>query len=113
MDRIASQRAQASAELIAVVPLLLAVALAIGQLAVYGWALLSAGEAARAGARAAHTGSPPALAARRAVPGALGPAKVRTDGAEVSVSLYAPALLPGLPGVPVSAASALDPTAGR
>jgi hypothetical protein len=106
------ERAQASAELVAVVPLVLVVALAIGQLAVAGWALVTAGEAARAGARAAETGADARAAARGAVPAALEPADVEADGSEVRVRLRAPALIPGLPAVPVSAATALDPAAG-
>jgi len=103
---------QASAELVMVVPLTLLAALAVGQLAVAGWALASAGEAARAGARAAHTGADAAAAARRAVPGALTPAEVDVDGAEVRVTVDAPALLPGLAAIPVAASTALDPGAG-
>lgn len=112
MERIATERAQASAELVAVVPLVLVVALALGQLTAVGWALLTAGEAARAGARAAHVGEAAAAAARRAVPDALGPARVLVDGAEISVRVRAPALIPGLPAIPLGAAAALDPAAG-
>jgi hypothetical protein len=39
--------------------------------------------------------------------------KIRANGAEVRVSVLAPALLPGLPDIPVAASSALDPAAGR
>jgi hypothetical protein len=106
------QRGQAAAELVAVVPLVLVVTLAVGQLCVAGWALLSAGEGARAAARAAHVGGPPRAAARRALPDALAPAEIAVDGAEVRVRVRAPALLPGLPAIPVSASSALDPAAG-
>ena len=106
------ERAQASAELVAVVPLVLLATLAIGQLAVAGWGLVSAGEAARAGARAAEVGADAAAAARGAVPGPLEPAEVRVDGAEVRVRVAAPSLVPGLPAIPVSAATALDPAAG-
>jgi hypothetical protein len=103
------ERGQASAELIAVVPLVLAAALALGQLGVAGWALMSAGAGARAGARAAHVGAAPEAAVRHAVPDALEPADVARDGAEVRVRLRAPALVPGLPEIPVSASAALDP----
>jgi hypothetical protein len=96
---------------VAVVPLVLVAGLAVAQLCVAGWALLSAGEGARAGARAAHVGVPPRAAARRALPDALDPAEVAVEGAEVRVRVRAPALLPGLPAIPVSAASALDPAA--
>jgi hypothetical protein len=106
-----NERGQASAELVAVVPLALIAALALGQLVVAGWALVSAGEAARAGARAAHVGAAAEPAARRAVPDALEPAQVRTDHSEVSVRVRAPALIPGLPAIPVAASTRLDPGA--
>jgi len=106
------ERAQASAELVAVVPLVLLAAFAIAQLAVAGWALVTAGEAARAGARAAEVGSDARAAARSAVPAALGRADVEADGSEVRVRVAAPALVPGLPALPVEAATALDPAAG-
>jgi hypothetical protein len=107
-----AERAQASAELIAAVPLVLLAALAVGQLAVAGWALVTAGEAARAGARAAEVGGDARAAAREAVPEPLEPEEVRTDAGEVRVRVAAPALVPGLPAIPVSAATALDPAAG-
>jgi hypothetical protein len=112
MKRIAAERAQASAELVAVVPLALIAALALGQAVVAGWALVSAGEAARAGARTAHVGGEAEDAARKAVPGPLAPADVRADGSKVTVRVRAPALLPGLPAIPVAASAALDPDAG-
>jgi hypothetical protein len=103
---------QASVELVAVVPILVSMALLVGQLAIAGWALWSAGNAARAGARAAYVGGSAGRAARSALPGPL-----RT-GAEVSakdgvqVTVRAPALLPGIPRIPVSARTGLDPTGG-
>jgi hypothetical protein len=112
VESLAGQRGQAAAELVAVVPLVLVAALALGQLALAGWALIAAGEAARAGARAAHVGTDPAAAAARAVPDALGPADVGVRDARVDVVVRAPALLPGLPPIPVRAATALDPAAG-
>jgi hypothetical protein len=107
-----ANRGQASAELVAVVPLVLLAALAVGQLAVAGWALVTAGEAARAGARAAELGTDAVAAARAAVPEPLEPAEIHTEGAEVRVRVDAPALVPGLPSIPVAAATALDPAAG-
>ena len=112
MKRITSERAQAAAELVAVVPLARIAALLLGQAVVAGWALVSAGEAARTGARTAHGGGDAEDAARRAVPGPLEPAEVKVDGAEVEVRLRAPALLPGVPALPVAASAALDPGAG-
>jgi hypothetical protein len=99
------ERGQAAAELVAVVPILLVVVLAVAQLAIAGYALWTAGDAARAGARAALVGGDADAAAR----------SVLEDGAEVKegdrveVALRAPALLPGLPSIPLSAGAALDP----
>lgn len=102
----ARERGQASVELVAVVPLLLLVALAFAQLLVVGYALWSAGDAARAGARAALVGGDPERVAERAVPGPFR-ARVRVRDARVRVELAAPALVPGLPAMPVSASSEL------
>ena len=96
----------------AVVPLVLLAALALAQAAVAGWALLSAGEAARAGARAGAVGADASAAARAALPAALRPGDVDALGREVRVRVSAPALVPGLPAVPVIARTALDPGAG-
>jgi hypothetical protein len=106
------QRAQASVELVAVIPLLLAALLAVAQLALAGYALWSAGAAARAGARAAHVGGQAEAAARDSLPPPLrAGARITADG-PVSVSVAAPALLPGLPSIPVSASAELGPAAG-
>ena len=110
--RSRSEHGQASAELIAIVPLLVAGALALGQALVAGWALLSAGESARVGARVAHTGGDAEKAALRALPDPLEDAQVEVDGLVVRVRVLAPAVLPGVPGVPVRASAALDPEAG-
>jgi hypothetical protein len=101
---------QAAIELIAVAPLLLVLLLVVGQLVIAGFALWSAGDAARAGARAALVGGDPERAARSALPGWLEhDAEIKSDG-PVEVSVEAPALLPGIPAIPLSAATALDPT---
>ena len=112
MGRAFSERAQASAELIAIIPLLVASALALGQALVAGWALLSAGEAARSAARIAHVGGDAAEAAGKALPNLLEPADVDVDGSRVRIEVRAPALFPGIPGIPVSASAALDPEGG-
>lgn len=96
-------------ELVAVVPLLLALVLGLGQLAVAGYALWSAGEAARAGARAAHVGADPGAAARGALPAFLAPVGIARSDGGVRVEVNAPALLPGTPSIPVAASAALDP----
>ncbi|MDQ3729360.1 MAG: pilus assembly protein [Actinomycetota bacterium] len=108
----ATERAQASAELVAIVPLLVAGALFLAQGLVAGWALLSAGEAARSAARIAHVGGNAEAAARAALPDALGSAEVSVRGSSVEVEVRAPALLPGVPGIPVHASASLDPEGG-
>jgi hypothetical protein len=112
---VAGERGQASAELLAVLPLLLVALLAVGQLAVAGYALWSAGDAARAGARAVHVGGDPEEAARSAVPEWLEQGVRVDEGGEgegpVEVELRAPALIPGAPPIPVRARANLEPEA--
>lgn len=105
------QSGQAAVELIAAVPIMLAALLLVAQLAVAGHALWSAGDAARAGARAVLVGADPEDAARRALPFWLDPgAEVEAgEGAAVEVRVGAPALIPWVPAIPVEAAAALDP----
>lgn len=105
-------RGQASVELVAVLPAL-AVCLAIAaQTVLVGWALWSAGNAARAGARAAEVGSDAAAAARRALPSPLreGAAIRSSDGIRVRVRV--PAIVPGVSLPSVSAASTLHSDGG-
>ncbi len=103
---------QAAAELVAVIPLLLALLAAVAQLSIAGYALWSAGDAARAGARAAEVGGDAEEAARSALPGWLeGDAEI-DDAGPVEVTVGAPALLPGVPAIPVSAATELNPEGG-
>src|SRR4051794_12409238 len=111
-DRPRDQDGQASVELVATLPALVAVALLVAQLAVAGWALWSAANAARAGARAAYVGGSAGAAARSALPGPLRDgARVRSSG-DVEVSVDAPDLVPGLPSIPISARAGLDPEGG-
>ena len=112
MPALASQRAQASAELVAIVPLLVFGALALAQALAAGWALLNAGEAARTAARVAHVGGDAEEAAARALPRLLEPAEVEVEGSRVRVRLRTPELLPGVPSIPVAASAALDPEGG-
>ncbi len=106
-----AQRGQASVELIAAVPVLIAILLAVGQLAIVGYALWSAGEAARAGARAGYVGGDPEGAARSALPAWLeDDARIETHGS-VRVSVAAPALVPRAPALRVNAETDLDPAA--
>ena len=87
--------------------LALVLVLAVAQAAVAGYALWSAGSAARAGARAAHVGGDPEAAALSALPGWLERgADVATEG-PVEVRVSAPALVPGVPAIRIAAASDL------
>jgi len=102
------ERGQASVELVAVLPALVVCVLIAGQAVAAGWALWTAGNAARAGARAEHVGSDGEEVARRALPGTLGgDADVRSrDGVRVRVGV--PRLVPGAELPAVTAASTLD-----
>lgn len=98
------------------VPLLLVALLVVGQLAVAGYALWSAGDAARAGARAGHVGGDAERAALSALPGWLeDSARVEDRGTEgegsVEVELRAPGLILGAPAIPVRARARLAPEA--
>jgi pilus assembly protein CpaE len=101
---------QASVELVAAIPVLLVATLVVAQLAVAGYALWSAGAAARAGARAGYVGGDAEVAARRSLPAPLRrDARVEdTDADGVEVRVRAPALIPGIPSVPVTARAGLD-----
>jgi hypothetical protein len=106
------ERGQASAELVAVIPLLVVAVLALGQVVVAGYALWSAGTAARAGARAEHVGGDARAAARSALPSPLrSRAKIETGG-PIEVEVGTPALLPGVPTLEVRASADLDPAGG-
>jgi hypothetical protein len=107
-SRFRHDEGQASVELVAVVPLLLIVTLMVAQLAVAGYALWSAGAAARAGARADYVGGDAEAAARRSLPSALRKGAHVKDSDGVEVRVRAPALIPGIPSVPVTARAELD-----
>jgi Flp pilus assembly protein TadG len=103
MARVGDERGQASVELVAAVPVLLLLTLVVAQVAVAGYALWSAAAAARAGARAGYVGGDAQAAARRSLPSALR-AGASIDGSSgLSVRVDAPALVPGIPSVPVTA----------
>lgn len=101
-------------ELVAVLPAIAIAVLIAGQAVSAGWALWSAGNAARAGARAAEVGSDGEGAATRALPRPLrGEAEVEAgDGVRVSVPI--PAILPGieLPRISASARLVADTGGG-
>lgn len=101
---IAAERGQSSVEFVALLPILVLVAIAMGQAAVAGYAAWSAAGAARVGARAAALGGDPAPAVRGALPALLlhgRRVQVRgsagTPGAgTVRVRLRVPSIVPGL-----------------
>ncbi len=104
-----STSGQSSVELVAIVPaLLLGVAIA-AQLGLLGHALWSAGAAARAGARAAHVGGDAANAARSALPSHLRRGAKISDHGDVEVRVRVPAIVPGVPRIPLEARAAFDP----
>jgi hypothetical protein len=103
MTRARDERGQASVELVTAIPLVLVVTLLVAQLAVAGYALWSAGAAARAGARAGYVGGSAKAAARRSLPAPLRHGATIRESDGVSVRVKAPALLPGVPPVPLTA----------
>jgi hypothetical protein len=104
--------AQASVEFVALLPLLAALMVIAAQTVVVGWVLWSAGNAARAGARAQEVGSDAQAAARHALPGVLRQGAAIKDADGVRVQVRIPALVPGVDLPSVTAASRLDETAG-
>jgi hypothetical protein len=107
MARARGQSGQASVELVAAIPVLLVVALAVAQLAIAGYTLWSAGAAARAGARSGYVGGDARAAARRSLPSPLRRGATICDRDGVSVRVAAPSLVPGVPSVPVTARAGL------
>ena len=103
-----SRDGQASVELVAVIPFLLVATLIAAQLALAGYALWSAGTAARAGARAQNVGDDGAAAARRALPRMLRDDAEVKPGPPVRVKVRSPSLLPGLPALSVEAKTSLE-----
>lgn len=84
-------------EFVAVLALLGLAALLTFHLAIAGWSLWSAAEAARAAARAAAVDSDPRQVALAALPTAFRErASVRLDSGRVEVGVTVPTLFPGL-----------------
>lgn len=91
------ERGQASVEFVALLPLLVLLGATLVQSALAGWAVWSAGGAARAAARAHAIGRPPLEAARSAVAVPLrGGLIVRLEGDAVHVRVRVPGLVAGL-----------------
>ena len=109
--RAARESGQATVELIALLPVLALVGLALWQAVVAGQAVWLAGAAARSAARAAAIGADPAPAARRALTPALERGlRVRLrDGGEVHVAVPVPAVVGGGRLTTVSASAAFPP----
>lgn len=105
--RLRSERGSASVELVGVLPALVVAVLVTAQLAAAGFALWSAGLAARAGARSALIGDDAALSARQALPGLLRDGSEVSDEDAVSVRVLVPRVLPVLPEVMIGARAAL------
>ena len=108
----ARESGQASVELVAVVPILIFVLLAVSQLSIAGYALWSAGLAARAGARAAQVDGDVEAAARSALPGWLRGGAAVEDGEPVEVTVQAPAPVPGGSPIALGARASLEPDPG-
>ena len=107
MIRRAKEAGQASVELVAALPALGLALLLVAQLAIAGYALWSAGVAARAGARAAYVGGDGERAARASLPPVLRSAASVREGNGVAVRVRSPSLIPGLPKIPVTARAGL------
>ena len=94
---LARSEGQASVELVAVIPILLAVTLAAAQLLAAGLCRELAADAAGAGAAALLQSRDPQAAARRALPGwSRGQLHVVRRGRELRVMINPPSLVPGL-----------------
>jgi hypothetical protein len=92
--RSRGERGQATLEVLGLLPVLLAVALAAAQLLATGYSSVLAGNAAEAGALALAGGGEARAGVREALPGwSRAHAKMSVSGGEVSVRLRPPALL--------------------
>jgi hypothetical protein len=109
------QRAQASVELVAVLPLVLAVVAVAWQAALAGQAMWLSGAAARAAARARAVGGDPGDAARAALPPPLArlvSVRAERDGA-VLLALGVPAVVGGARLATVHARARFAPQGSR
>lgn len=108
--RRTGERGQASVELLGLLPLLVAIALAAAQLLAVGYSSVLAGNAAEAGALALAGGRDARAGAREALPGwSRAHASVSVSGGEVTVKLRPPALLRALAErIEVSAVAAVE-----
>lgn len=103
----AGERGQSTVELVALIPLLVAVGLACAQLLMAGAARELAGNAAEAGAVAMLQGGDPEQAAREAIPGwSRSRLDVEVRGATVRVAVTPAPLVPPLARILVARATA-------
>jgi hypothetical protein len=104
------ERGQATLELLGLLPVLLAIALAGAQLLAVGYSSVLAGNAAEAGALALAGGADPRAGVRAALPGwSRTHARVSVSGGEVRVRLRPPTLLgPLAERLEVSASAAVE-----
>jgi len=113
MRALRASDGQAAIELVAVLPLVVAVALAILQALAAGVAVELAGHAAQSGAVAIAQGHDGAAAARAALPGwARSRVRVVVLRTRVRVELMPPSLLPGA-GARLAASATADAGADR
>ena len=105
------ERGQAAVELLAVLPLLVALALAALQLLAVGYASVLAGNAAEAGALALAAGADARAGAREALPGwSRARAAVTAANGRVEVRLRPPSAVNALADrLEVSASAAVEP----
>ena len=91
------ERGQAAVELVALIPMLVGIGLALLQLLAVGYASVLAGAAAEAGALALAAGGDPRAGAKEALPGwSRARARVSVSGGEVAVRLEPPSPLRSL-----------------
>jgi hypothetical protein len=111
MRRHGCERGQATVELVALLPLLALLGMALWQAVVAGQAIWLAGSAARAAARATAVGADPAAAARRALPSALerGLRVEPRDTGAVRVAVAVPAVVGSRRLTTVTATAAFPP----
>src|SRR5512132_1250399 len=95
-NRPGTRSGQASVEFVAVLPALAICLMLAGQAVAAGWALWSAGNAARAGARAEHVVVVVEIAAGEERPSPLGCGAEVGSGDGVRVKVRDPALVPGV-----------------
>jgi Flp pilus assembly protein TadG len=107
-ERGSSERAQASVELIAAIPVLLLLALLVVQAGLAGWTLWSAQNAARAGSRAAAVGGDPGAAARSALPDQLREGASVQAADVIRVRVQAPRVASTVPAFDLQAGARLQ-----